>query len=120
MSFNEIQKVMLKPEGHKIFVSQANKQEYISLYIDWYFNKSIETAFEPFKKGFYKVVSKGIIRVILFYSNSSFFRPKKLKKSFVVVKTSTSMTFKKTPNMKDMLKHLLQSCISGKSSKNWI
>lgn len=29
MSFNEVQKVMLKPEGHKIYVSQANKQEYI-------------------------------------------------------------------------------------------
>jgi len=53
----------LKPGGSNINVTQENKNEYISLYLDWYFNKSIETQFRPFYKGFYKVVTGDAIRL---------------------------------------------------------
>jgi len=53
----------LKSGGSNINVTQENKNEYISLYLDWYFNKSIESQFRPFYKGFYKVVTGDAIRL---------------------------------------------------------
>ena len=53
----------LKPEGDKLYVNQENKMEYIELYVDWLLNKSIESQFRSFYKGFYKVVTGEMIKV---------------------------------------------------------
>ena len=45
----------LKPGGSSIFVTQENKAEYVELYMDWLFDKSVSGVFESFKKGFYKL-----------------------------------------------------------------
>jgi hypothetical protein len=37
------------------FVWQANKAEYVQLYVDYLLNKSIERQFVAFKRGFDKV-----------------------------------------------------------------
>ena len=44
-SWGEIKKEELKEGGEKIFVNQENKLEYIDLYIDWFFNKSVNKIF---------------------------------------------------------------------------
>lgn len=59
--------VDLKEGGRDIKVTQANKQEFVDLYVDWYLNKSIAPQFEPFHEGFYKVLSKESIRVNDYY-----------------------------------------------------
>jgi ubiquitin-protein ligase E3 A len=56
--------IELKPNGANILISQSNKLEYIDLYLDWKFNKSIEQFFNPFSKGFYKVADKTIFEII--------------------------------------------------------
>jgi HECT-domain (ubiquitin-transferase) len=49
--------------GQSIAVTDANKHEFVKLYIDWFLNASIESQFRPFYKGFYKVMSLESIRV---------------------------------------------------------
>ena len=49
--------VELKPGGANIPVTQENKMEYVKLYIDWLFEKSVSGLFDSFKKGFYKLYS---------------------------------------------------------------
>lgn len=51
----------LKEDGDKINVTKESKDEYISLYTDWYLNKSISLQFTSFEKGFSKVVGGKII-----------------------------------------------------------
>lgn len=50
--------------GKDIPLTRDRRDEFIKLYVDWYFNKSIEKQFQSFKVGFYKVISKESIRVI--------------------------------------------------------
>ena len=45
----------LKQGGKDIRVSQTNKKEYVDLYLDWQFNRSIADLFSRFQKGFYKL-----------------------------------------------------------------
>ncbi len=47
----------LVPGGASIYVTQENKREYVSKYIEWLFDKSVESLFSAFKKGFYKLYS---------------------------------------------------------------
>ncbi len=47
--------IPLKPNGENIFIDNSNKKEYIDLYLNWYFNLSIDEFFVYFKNGFYKV-----------------------------------------------------------------
>lgn len=42
----------LKPNGKNIPVTLENSQEFVELYVDNVFNKSVETAFTAFKNGF--------------------------------------------------------------------
>lgn len=49
--------------GKDIPLTRERRDEFIELYVDWYFNKSIEKQFRPFQTGFYKVISKESIRV---------------------------------------------------------
>lgn len=53
----------LVPGGQDIPLTRENRDEFISKYLNWYFNISIENQYNPFHKGFYKVVSKESIRV---------------------------------------------------------
>lgn len=46
----------LKPSGASIPVTKDNRQEYVDLYTDWLLNRSIETQFNSFKKGFHMVI----------------------------------------------------------------
>ena len=56
--------VPLKPDGENIMINNINKEEYVQLYIDWYFNKSIEEYFQSFEKGFYKIFHKSLIKIL--------------------------------------------------------
>ena len=39
-----------------------NKDEYIELYLDWYFNKSVNNFYNRFEKGFYLVFDKNLAK----------------------------------------------------------
>jgi len=45
-------------------VNHENKHEYVELYIDWFFNKSIKHLFYLFCKGFYRVCDEKILKII--------------------------------------------------------
>lgn len=62
--FGELIKHDLKANGCEIPVTNDNRQEFVELYLDWLFNKSVENQFHYFKKGFEKVVSGDAIRLL--------------------------------------------------------
>ncbi|XP_055373246.1 probable E3 ubiquitin-protein ligase HERC4 isoform X2 [Condylostylus longicornis] len=53
--FGEVKVFPLKPDGENIPVTQQNKDEFVNLYIDFIFNKSVEKQYEAFHTGFIKV-----------------------------------------------------------------
>ncbi|KAL8206720.1 UNVERIFIED_CONTAM: hypothetical protein K2H54_021444 [Gekko kuhli] len=61
--------VDLIPNGRSVAVNNANRKDFVSKYIDYVFNKSMEGIFEEFKRGFYKVVDKRVL---------GFFEPQEL------------------------------------------
>ena len=56
--------IELIPNGSNIRVNQDNRKEFVDAYLDWYYNKSIESQFSSFFKGFYKVISEESIRLL--------------------------------------------------------
>ena len=56
--------IPLKPDGDKTMINNTNKEEYVRLYTDWFFNKSIEEYFKSFEKGFYKIFHKSLIKIL--------------------------------------------------------
>ena len=56
--------IPLKPDGEKTMINNTNKEEYVRLYTDWFFNKSIEEYFKSFEKGFYKIFHKSLIKIL--------------------------------------------------------
>jgi ubiquitin-protein ligase E3 A len=58
-SWGEMRVIELKPGGADISVTQENKQEYVDLFVDWVFNKSVDNLFKSFYIGFHKVFKKG-------------------------------------------------------------
>ncbi|XP_052738018.1 ubiquitin-protein ligase E3A isoform X2 [Bicyclus anynana] len=48
----------LKENGDDIFVTQENKREFIDLYADFLLNKSVETQFKAFRRGFVMVTDE--------------------------------------------------------------
>jgi len=56
--------IPLKQNGNEIMINNLNKEEYVKLYIDWFFNKSIDEFFKSFEKGFYKVFHKSLIKIL--------------------------------------------------------
>ena len=56
--------IPLKPDGEKTMINNTNKEEYVRLYTDWFFNKSIEEYFKSFEKGFYKIFHKNLIKIL--------------------------------------------------------
>ena len=47
----------LVPGGASIYVTQANKKEYVAKYLEWLFDTSVEPLFSAFRNGFYKLYS---------------------------------------------------------------
>ena len=62
--FGEKLDIPLKPNGENIMVDIENKDEYVELYLDWYFNESIKEFFNSFEKGFYKVFKKDLCKIL--------------------------------------------------------
>ena len=62
--FGEKLTIPLKPDGDKIMVDIDNKDEYVELYLDWYFNKSIKEVFASFERGFYRVFNRDLSKVL--------------------------------------------------------
>ena len=62
--FGEKLDIPLKPNGENIMVDSENKDEYVELYLDWYFNISIQENFKSFEKGFYKVFKSDLCKIL--------------------------------------------------------
>ncbi|XP_078532225.1 E3 ISG15--protein ligase HERC5-like isoform X2 [Lissotriton helveticus] len=52
----------LIPNGSDISVDNSNKHDYVNMYVDYVFSKSVEVVFEEFKRGFYKVCEKELLK----------------------------------------------------------
>lgn len=53
--YGQVRSQPLKEGGANIAVSKDNREEFVDLYVDFIFNKSIESKFVAFYNGFYKV-----------------------------------------------------------------
>ena len=62
--FGEKLVIPLKENGENIMIDNKNKNEYVDLYIDWYFNKSIYEYFNSFEKGFYRVFNRNLSKIL--------------------------------------------------------
>ena len=62
--FGENIVIPLKENGENIYIDINNKDEYVSLYLDWYYNKSIEDYFKYFKNGFFRVFDKKLAKLL--------------------------------------------------------
>ena len=62
--FGEKLVIPLKPNGENILIDINNKDEYVELYVDWFFNKSIQEYFNSFEKGFYCVFNRNLSKVL--------------------------------------------------------
>jgi len=62
--FGEKLIIPLKIDGDKIMVDLDNKEEYVDLYLDWYFNKSIYEVFNSFERGFYCVFNRDLSKIL--------------------------------------------------------
>lgn len=66
-AFGEMKSIPLKPHGENILVTQENKQEYVTLYVDYLFNTSVAAPYEAFSSGFMKVCGGRVLT--LFHSH---------------------------------------------------
>ena len=62
--FGEKLVIPLKYNGENIMVDLDNKEEYVELYLDWYFNKSIQDVFKSFERGFYCVFNRDLSKIL--------------------------------------------------------
>ena len=62
--FGERVVINLKENGDKIQVDINNKDEYVDLYLNWYFNTSIQEVFTSFERGFYRVFSRDLSKIL--------------------------------------------------------
>ncbi|XP_046382187.1 probable E3 ubiquitin-protein ligase HERC4 isoform X2 [Haliotis rufescens] len=61
--FGEVKTLELCDNGSKKCVNQDNRKEYVDLYIDFLFNKSVESQFEAFSSGFLKVCGGNVLEL---------------------------------------------------------
>ncbi|ETN59614.1 hect E3 ubiquitin ligase [Anopheles darlingi] len=61
--FGELQTIPLKPGGEDLRVTQDNKQEFVQLYIDYVFNKSVEKSYRQFHDGFMRVCGGRVMQL---------------------------------------------------------
>ncbi len=62
-SWGIIKEHELIKNGADIEVTEDNKQKFVQKYLEWYFNESIFKQFEPFCKGFYKVLTGELVKI---------------------------------------------------------
>ena len=53
--FGNLHSVELVPNGENILVTNSNRQQFVSLYVDHLLVKSVERQFRAFSRGFHKV-----------------------------------------------------------------
>lgn len=61
--YGEKQTVLLKPGGDTINVTNANRKEYVDLYVEYHLVKSVQKQFEAFNKGFHTVCDDGPLSI---------------------------------------------------------
>lgn len=61
--YGEIKKILLKPNGDNIPVTLENKTEFVNLYIDFIFNKSVESKYNAFHQGFLDVCGGKVLKL---------------------------------------------------------
>ncbi|KAJ8548804.1 hypothetical protein ON010_g10868 [Phytophthora cinnamomi] len=59
--FGEVKTVELKPGGSSIPVTIANREEYVSLYVDYVLNKSVTRQYAAFHHGFHQVCNREVL-----------------------------------------------------------
>ena len=52
----------LKPDGENIMVTKENRHEFIQLYLEFLFKKQCEVQLAAFKRGFYKLFDKELLK----------------------------------------------------------
>ncbi|XP_062852464.1 probable E3 ubiquitin-protein ligase HERC3 [Trichomycterus rosablanca] len=62
--------VELDPDEPGKLVTSSNRQQFVDAYVDYVLNKSVEKVFEEFKRGFYKVCDRDLVKL---------FRPEELR-----------------------------------------
>ena len=62
--FGEKVVIPLKPNGENIMINYENKNEYVDLYLNWFFNESIKEYYDSFEKGFYKVFDRKLSKIL--------------------------------------------------------
>lgn len=60
-AFGQLQEHELKENGRNIVVTEANKHEYVSLYVNYRCRRGIESQFEALQRGFYELVSPSLV-----------------------------------------------------------
>ena len=62
--FGEKKIIPLKPNGENIMIDFNNKDEFVELYLNWFFNESIKEFYEHFEIGFYKIFDKKLSKIL--------------------------------------------------------
>ena len=62
--FGEKKYIPLKPNGENIMIDYENKNEYVELYVNWFFNESIKNNYNSFEKGFYMIFDKKLSKIL--------------------------------------------------------
>ena len=62
--FGEKITIPLKPNGENIMINFENKNEYVELYLNWFFNESIKEFYNSFENGFYRVFDKKLSKIL--------------------------------------------------------
>ena len=68
--YGEKRTVQLKQDGEKIHVTNANREEYVDLYVEYHLEKSVQKQFEAFNKGFHNVCDDGPLSMFRYVSRS--------------------------------------------------
>ena len=63
-NFGEKKIIPLKPNGENIMIDYENKNEYVDLYVNWFFNESIKDFYIAFEKGFYRVFDQKLSKIL--------------------------------------------------------
>ncbi|CAL4099631.1 unnamed protein product, partial [Meganyctiphanes norvegica] len=61
--FGETKSIPLKEGGDEIPVTSANKQEYVDLLVNYKLNKSVDSQYQAFHSGFYKVCGDSVLKL---------------------------------------------------------
>lgn len=62
--FGEKVIIPLKPNGENIMIDYENKNEYVELYLNWFFNDSIKEYYNSFEEGFYSVFDRKLSKIL--------------------------------------------------------